>query len=147
MCASGVTTVLAGCPDYPAASRLALDNLAIQETDSGYVLDFVVENHNVRHNAEADFHDVSVVGYTKDGKVVCRKHIGNVTHEFDNNDGKPVALECSDFPHIITFTAAESPCEDDVIINIAVYNDQKDNWLVDRYSRECDEGLPPNPRE
>lgn len=138
--------IMAGCyPDYSAGSRLTIDEVTATESTDGYELTLVVENHNVRNNADADFHDVTVLGYGPDGALVCEKHIGTVSHEFDNNNGKSVTLECSKYPHQLTFTAEESPCEDDVIIDVAVYRPDSESWLYDRYQRECGEGLPPTP--
>lgn len=143
----GLGIILPGCSDFPEGRRLTLDDLTVTEIDTGYRLEFVIENHNVRDDKEADFHNVTVVGYIESGELVCERDVGDISHKFDNNDGKPAALECSRYPHLITFSASESPCDDDVIIDIAVYDEDTDSWQLDMYSRECDEGLPPSPRE
>lgn len=47
---------------------------------------------------------------------------------------------------MLTYSAEETPCDEEIntIIDIAVY--EGDHWLSDRCTRECSEGLPPEPR-
>lgn len=77
---------------------------------------------------------------------VCSKELGTITENYAGGNGLPVEMNCSSFPTMLTYSAEESPCDVEITtqIHIAVYEDGR--WLHDFYSRDCNEGLPPEPR-
>lgn len=140
----------AGCVspvDFGQVKRLTAHRITVSQTDEGWSVDVVVVNHNTFSEPAGDFHDVTVLGFNGEQRV-CSRHLGTVTRENDSIDtGHEVTMTCAERPTTITFEAAESPCDDDVVINVAVYSDSYDGWLVDRHHRKCNEGLPPQPGE
>ena len=88
------------------------------------------------------FHEVRVLGYTRSGELVCEKELGAVSHDGQQT----IEITCSGFPYLLTFDAAESPCDEDTEIKISTYQGVRTNAETDWFSshtRTCNEGLPP----
>jgi len=108
--------------------------------------------HHVTENIHK-LHNVTVVGYSKEGETVCRA-------EFGNSTGPPSAalddsntVECDGFPYIIAVKADESPCtgvEFDIIrwIGTAKHKRERSSGVGaektwESFRRKCNESLPP----
>jgi len=140
-----IAGALAGCPDSPQRRReLAIRHIEVgNESDAGTELRITVENLGTGSKTEwATFTDVTVLGYSSSGDLVCEKHVGTVepgTASFLQT------LRCDTFPALLTFAADQSPCDDDTFIRVARYNSSAEedySWDIENY-RECSEGLPP----
>lgn len=143
-----ITGSFAGCQgDFPRGRLLVMENVEVEHQDTTWKVNVTVENHNVAQNPSANFHNVSVLGYSADRTLVCQKDIGTISYENDNNNGKRVTLACQERPTVLTFRADESPCSEEFSLGIAAYNETIDSWRLGRYFRKCEEGLPPEPRE
>lgn len=74
--------------------------------------------------------------YSREGNEVCSEQVGAVTYEnASRRDGVTVRLECSAFPHEITAKARETPCDENVEIQILRYDDERDGYRV--MDRRC----------
>lgn len=139
----------AGCgnPDAEPFRMLLFRDISIQKTEEGWRASFDVVNNSQARDELATFHDVRIHGYSRDRTEVCVKDIGTISDRWHEGNRMSVEMTCSAFPVMITFEAAESPCDDEVrtVLAIAVYDDEEE-WSHDRYSRNCGEGLPPEPR-
>ena len=62
----------------------------------------------------ATFHDVALVGYADSGEELCWTQIGIVSET--TMDNETVELRCPDYPAVIRYEAAESPCNEDTTI-------------------------------
>lgn len=150
--AGGLSALLAGCVtpvDYPNSRALTVSAISATESERGWRLNLTVSNSNTYGTHRADFHDVTVHVYSEAREPVCRKDIGTVSYTQDVNNGVDVTLSCDGFPHLVTFSAAESPCEETTRIDVLVYDRRVDGEYVwdGTYHRECNEGLPPQPEE
>lgn len=140
---------LAGCGNNRSTpvKKLTIADIQVEEKEQGWEVYLEVENTYEAADHLAEFTEVTVIAYSAD-RLACSEDIGTVTAE--NRASNPVSVEmaCSEFPTMITFDAAESPCDDDVrtVIYIATY-DQEQGWCLGCHARECGEGLPPEPRE
>ena len=140
---------LSGCsnPESEPVRKLSVNEIAIEETAEGWQVSVDVINIYEARDEVAEFHGVEVLGYGPDQTLVCSEHIGNVTAENSRSNPIYVEMSCSTFPTMITFDAAESPCDEEVrtVIKIFAY-DNEYGWQQAMPSRECGEGLPPEPR-
>ena len=66
----------------------------------------------------ATFHDVALVGYADSGEELCRTQIGIVSET--TMDKETVELRCPDYPAVIRYEAAESPCDEGTTIRNAI---------------------------
>jgi hypothetical protein len=135
---------ISGCADFPPHREISIDAISASQTESGWTLKVSVVNDNTVGNEEANFHNVTVYAYSKHGKEVGERTIGDLTYEYDVNNGKDVTVECRVFPHVVTFDAEESPCDENTDIIIGRYDGKQNGkhvWATDY--RECREGLPP----
>lgn len=140
--------LLAGCtePSKGPWRLLTFGNVQVDETDEGWLVTFELQKQYRARDELGTFHNVRVHGYAENRSEVCSKELGTIERNYSGGDGLPVEMECSAFPTMLTYSAEETPCDEEVntIIDIAVYEDGR--WLHDFYSRECGEGLPPEPR-
>lgn len=142
-----ITSLLAGCQgDYSAGKTLAVRRVSPKAENEKWEAEITVANDNVADDSSADFHNVTILGYSREGKLLCRKDIGDVTYDEGINNGVELTLTCSEKPDMITFDATEDPSDNKTFIEIAVYSSESDYWVLGRYTRDCEEGLPPNPR-
>lgn len=141
---SASVPVISGCADYPPHREISIGAISARRTESSWSLKLSVANDNTIGNEEANFHDVVVYAYSKQGQEIGKREIGDLTHEYSVNDGKDVTLDCQSFPYAVTFDAKESPCDENTKIMIGRYDGMRDGnyvWATDY--RECGEGLPP----
>ena len=141
---------VAGCgnPNATPVRILSIVNVEIDERDDYWQVSLDVGNTYQARDELAEFTDVTVLAYDRESHRVGSKHIGNVTAEDKTNMPITVKMRCSTFPKMITFDAAESPCDDDIRteIDMWVYLEDGGYWSS-ACSRRCGEGLPPDPRE
>lgn len=139
-------TVLSGCgrllsvaDDSPSERTLWLEPGDLEQSDEGYVIHAEV-NVFLRGDkfAEAEdrgFHDVTVLGYAANGELICSKSIGDIPTEPTKEATRTIELQCRDVPKLVTFKAAESPCETDTTIHLMVRVDEKPIWDTGSYFR------------
>lgn len=143
-----ITTGLSGCgyQNTTPVRMLTFREVRTEETKSGWRVSFAAINKNEASEELGTFHNVRVHGYDRDRNEVCSKAIGTVSSNRHTENAINVEMTCSAFPTMLTYSATESPCDDEVrtVIHIAVYEDG-DGWSLERSARECNEGLPPNP--
>jgi len=112
-------------------------------SNSGVSIELAVESYLQGRSAEwGTFTNVELLGYSEDGREVCKKRVGTIEPDIESL----LTIECDIIPAILTFRADQSPCDEDTYIGIAVYEsspDAENGWDVDN-QRECGEGLPPN---
>lgn len=138
---------LAGCQgDFPAGRILDVDRVSAELENGKWRVTVKIENINSAKDPSANFHGVTLLGYSEDRTQVCEKQIGTVSYRNDTNNGINVTLHCKKRPTVLTFEAEESPCNDTVSLGIAVYSNRTEMWYLNRFTRNCDEGLPPEPR-
>lgn len=110
----------------------------LEKRGSAWVVHVTLVNESSIRTEEGNFHDVRVVAYSRQGGQVCSKHVGEVTYENDSfSDGVTVRMECSSFPHEITATARETPCDETVEIQLLRYDDEQEDYRV--MDRRCPE--------
>ena len=139
---------LSGCAgpvDFPDRRRLVAYVNATQ-AEKGWSVNVTVENDNTMRDAEATFHEVTIVVYSSEGKRICDREIGDVSYKRSVDNGATVNIDCPKRPKFVTFDAAESPCGERTSIGISVYQDQRDESGVwdTTFNRQCNEGLPPD---
>lgn len=142
-------TLLTGCTEQTREPwrMLTFGNVQVEEAEDGWLVTFELEKQYQAPDELGTFHDVRAHGYDENRSEVCMKEIGTITENYYGGNGLPVEMKCSASPTMLTYSAEESPCDEEIntIIDIAVYEDAR--WLHDFYSRDCNEGLPPEPRE
>lgn len=131
---------LAGCtPVHPPPRKRLIIYFTDSETatngvekrDSTWVVDLTLVNDFSSRTESGNFHDVRVVGYSREGNEVCSEQVGPVTYEnASRRAGVTVRLECPAFPYEITTKARETPCDDNVEIQILRYDDERDGYRV-----------------
>lgn len=145
----GISALSAGCgnPDAEPYRMLLFREVSIQKTKNGWQASFEVVNNSQARDEFTTFHDVRVHGYSRERTEVCTKQIGTVSDEWTEHNRMSVEMNCGAFPMMLTFSAQESPCDEEVrtVLAIAVFDDDF-GWTHDRYARKCNEGLPPRPR-
>lgn len=148
-CGVVIISGLSGCgnPDAGPFRKLLFRDVSVQETGDDWLATFEIVNSSRARDEFTTFHDVRVHGYSRDQAEVGMKHLGTVSDEWHEGNRMPVEMTCTGFPTMFTFSAQESPCDDEVrtVLAIAVYDDEH-GWTHDRHSRDCGEGLPPEPR-
>jgi len=143
---------LAGCgnPNAAPVKKLSIVDITVDKRNDYWQLSLDVGNTYQARDELAKFTDVTVLAYDRNRRRVCSEYIGNVTA--DDRTSTPISVEmsCPTFPTMITFDAAESPCDNEVrtVIRIAIHvkdEDYGDYWSMG-CRRRCGEGLPPKPR-
>ena len=148
---ASLTVVTAGCEGFPEPGgpwrQLTFGTIQVEEEENGWVVSFTLRKQHQGPEDLKAFHDVRVHGYDRNRTEVCSKRIGTIEDEYTGGSGLPVEMECSAFPTMLTYSAAESPCDENITttLSVAVY-DEEDGWLVVE-GRDCGEGLPPEPRD
>lgn len=141
--------LLSGCGgvEYPRNRSLGFTVVKIIEEQNGtYEMGVEFKKSATGSSDEWNtFHDVRILGYTRSGKLACEKKLGAVTRDSQQK----VELSCSGFPYLLTFDAAESPCDEDTELGIATYQADatiEKSWQTKWHGgrpRHCDEPLPP----
>lgn len=146
----GISTSLAGCgnPDSKPMRMLTFREVRTDKSDGDWLVSLQVVNKDEASDELGTFHAVEVHGYARDGEEVCSKSVGTVSTDRHQGNSIHVEMTCSGFPTMLTYSADESPCDEEVrtVIKIAVY-DEENGWSLERHARECNEGLPPDPRD
>lgn len=139
--------VLSGCGGRESRS-VEIRNMTVKRENQMWLgkLELYL-GETMENESEAAIHDITVLGYARNGQKVCSSNVGDLTKSDWVDDPKEVEITCSEFPDIITFSARESVCDGVTSIPIVLYRPERETWAVDRYYRECEEGLPPEPRE
>lgn len=144
--ALGLSVATAGCnkQNRDPVRTLTARDLAIESESSVQTATLRVANQSSFRDERADFSGVRVHGFRSDEEVGATD-VGDVTYHDDVNDGIPVSFECTSFPDLVTFSADQSPCDEDVrtVIDIATYS-ERDGWCIGCYTRDCGDGLPPD---
>jgi len=120
---STVCSLTAGCVNTAVQNRsLSLRLINIRNTSDGeYKMSVEVLGGGVGKSDEwATFHNVSLVGYSESGDLVCEKSLGTLG---PNASPHTVNVTCSGFPEVSTFRAAESPCDEDTQIVKTIEDD------------------------
>ena len=141
----------AGCsvtsPPRDNPDRLALYP-TVSETPTTWELTVEVRNVN---DWDRGFRDVTVLGYDETGQRVCTAEVGDL--DGDSGRRPTVTASCSSFPAIVTATAAQSPCDEDIAVEILYWvgtaeqrgTDPNENEIVWKSTvQQCNESLPPN---
>lgn len=103
---------------------LSMDLRNVVEKNGGYE---VTMNAQVGVGADWEpFRNVSVVGKSEDGTVVCRTFLGDLTRA---GDYEPVSFTCEAFPHTITYEIDRDPCGPDTTVQKMVYDDAQNDWV------------------
>lgn len=124
-CTLPLAVVLGGCQgDYPSSRVIDFKDVEVQETESGWTVETTVRT---RDNTGRGFHNVTIVGRTQGGQVVCREEIGDTSVDGDQSE-VPVTLTCSERPTSIVPVTDESPCEENTYINERVYDEESETW-------------------
>lgn len=147
---AGMATSLAGCgqPEREPFRRLSFQtDVDAEETEDGWLVSVELVKLHQGPDDLTTFHDVRVHGYDHDRAEVCSKEIGTIADRYPGGNGIHVEIECSAFPTMLTYSAAESPCDEEINteLGVMVYDDD-DGWELTTY-RDCKEGLPPEPQE
>jgi len=143
-----VTPLLAGCGVGDPWRELSFHDVSTQETDERWQVSFGVVKQHEGPDDLTTFHDVQVHAYAHDRTEVDSKAVGTISDRHGGGNGIPVEMACSAFPTMFTYSAAESPCDDNLqtLIRVVIY-DEEHGWKVRGHPRECGEGLPPEPEE
>lgn len=93
---------------------------------------------------EGTFYDVSVVVFDEKGDRICSEEVGDISTEFDINNGREVTVECPKFPHTISLRATETPCREDTEILVRVYQrrDEENGHTWAERTLRCGEEPP-----
>lgn len=146
---TSVLALLAGCgrPDRKPWRELTARDIQVEKIEDDWLVTFELVKLAQGPDDVEVFHDVRVHAYDRNRSEVCTKKLGTIAESYPGGNGLPVEMECTAPPTMLTYSAAESPCDEDVVttITISVY-DEEQGWSYDRYSRDCGEGLPPKPR-
>lgn len=124
-CTLPFVAVLGGCQgDFPSSLVIDFKDVEVQQTGSDWTVETTIRT---RDNTGRGFHNVTIVGRTEGGQVVCREEIGDMSVDDDQSE-VPVTLDCSERPTSIVPVTDESPCEENTYINKRVYDDESDTW-------------------
>lgn len=139
-------TSIAGCtPDYRSIRRLAVRRVSsVSQANSTWEITVVVANMSTVDGDEGTFHEVSVLVFDEGGNRTCSEDLGDVSTEYDINNGKEVTVECPDFPHTISLQATETPCMDDTELIARVYQGRDEDYghTWAEHSVKCGEDPP-----
>lgn len=147
MMGAAVSVPFTGCgqPGRSPWRELSFGEIQVEEMTDGWSVSFELQKQHQGPDELKTFHDVRVHGFDSEGTEVCVREIGTVSETYPGGHGLPIEMECSAFPTMLTYSAAESPCSEEINTELAVAtHDDEDGWLVTTY-RQCNEGLPPKP--
>lgn len=116
---------------YPSTDKDATSP-DVERQDSTWIVNVTLVDDFSSRTESGNFHDVRVVGYSRQGERVCSEHVGAVTYEnasFD--DGVTAQMECSSFPYEITAIAREKPCDEGVEIQVLRYDDDRNIYRAE----------------
>lgn len=107
----------------------------------------------VHHESEldSDFHNVTVVGYARNGEELCRMDIGDSTGP--TGISERFTIDCDSFPYFFVVIADEDPCEEGLTFEIIRWNgtDKQQRITVpdnvatyEEFKLRCGEKIPPD---
>ena len=132
-CALPFIATLGGCQgDFPDSRVIDFKDIEVTQLESTWSVKTTVRT---RDNTDRGFHNVTIVGRTEGGEVVCRKAIGDMSVD-DGQSEISVTLDCSKRPASIVPLTDESPCEENTHINKRVYDDKSNAWKEEEV--ECE---------
>lgn len=122
----GISTValgaFAGCLDEHHRN-LSFRLYDVSETNGEYTVS--MSAHVSVVGEWESFRDVTVVGKAKDGTIVCRKELGDITQ---GGEQERVTFRCGGFPYTLTYEIAGDPCAPDTTITKMVYVPEENDW-------------------
>lgn len=134
-CALPFIATLGGCQgDFPSSRVIDFKDIKVQQTESAWAVKTTVRT---RDNINRGFHNVTIVGRTEGGEVVCREAIGDMSVDDDRSEIS-VTLGCSKRPTSIVPLTDESPCEENTYINKRVYDGESDVWKEEEVKCESE---------
>ncbi len=123
ICTSSSIVLLSGCQgDFPESRTIDFTDVQVTKKGAKWLVETTVR---ARDNTGRGFHNVTIVGRSKDDTVVCRKFVGNMSVETGQTEVQ-ITLSCSKFPTSIIPKADESTCEENAYLDKRVYNKE---WL------------------
>lgn len=122
--AVGSTALVAGCPDYPSSRVIDITMVQQQESQNNISLNVSVRS---RDNTGRGFENVTVVGTTADGDVVCSEPVGNMSID-GSQEESTITLDCSTMPDTLVPRSEASPCDDNTIIETRRFNSSSEVW-------------------
>jgi len=131
--AVGSTTFVAGCPDFPPSRTIDITMVEWRESQGNVSLNVSVRT---RDNTGRGFENVTVLGTTANGDVVCSESVGNMSND-GNQEEITVSLDCSTMPAVLLPRSDASPCDDNTNIEIRRFNTSSQVWETDEL--ECSE--------
>lgn len=146
---AAITAVTSGCGayDFSAHRSLSVGRISVERSGSGWTLNATVKAaaNGFSDEEQEAFHDVVLLVYSNEWDLICSKPIGDIPG-ISHTELIQVTLSCPAFPHNLTLSATESPCDKNTVIQITTYEGRFENagrtWHADR-RRQCGEGLPP----
>lgn len=115
---------LAGCFGGSSQQRTLIIELhSVSESDGEYTITM-----SPRVTVVGDwepFRDVTVIGKIKEGTVVCRRELGDITQV---GDEEPVTFTCDALPYTLTYEIAGDPCAGGTTVQKMVYVPEENDW-------------------
>lgn len=136
---TSLTGLLAGCPgDFPSGRELEITRINSEQSDSGWTYNITVRR--IDNTDRNGFQNVSVVGYSRDGTVLCRVNVGDMIGE-EMSLQKDITLSCNQRPSVIVPQANSSSCEENTLVYVLIYDNDNESW--DSQPLECGDKIPP----
>lgn len=107
------TIAMSGCfaPGGPKQRNLSLRNITIQQSESNGFEISTRTYFSVRNWDPKDaFHDISIVGFTAEGEIVCR-HPVELGEDTSSKTEQEIYINCQTLPEYLTTTIDQSSCE------------------------------------
>lgn len=123
--------------DYPSEREITFRGTEVIQAEAGsYSIEVtLLMSATGRSETWRAFHNVTITAYSVDNSVVCSEQIGDLT---EPGQQQTVQLNCDGFPHTITVSADETPCDEDTFLSKAVYDGRRDGARVwDVTDQEC----------
>lgn len=135
---------LSGCQgDFPSHRTLSTSGIQTEKINDEWrlnvtvVADLTGRYHNT---GSTPFNDVVLLGFSRGGSQICDTRIGDIP-DTEMRYEEVVTLRCTELPHYLTFTAEETPCDEDTTIERLVYDPTEEVYTHE--ARECDGPLVP----
>lgn len=105
----------------PEGKRLEIYLSSILKSEKNWVADLKIKNQTNLEGEKGTFHEVRVVGYSKQENHLCQKSLGTVRP----NESIKLRLSCRKVPAIVTCKTRESPCDRNVNIEKIIHTGGK----------------------
>lgn len=138
----GLVGGLSGCGAFDFPRHRELDFRRVEAVDDGEFVYRVEVGSSAsgRSREWRTFHEVVLVAFGQTGSRVGEVQLGDVVADGEH---EPVRIECSAAAVLMSFVAREGPCDADT--EIGVTRRVGDQGWRRGDTRECGEGLPPEP--